>query len=304
MTDAIDTATKRFQCRHIHADGRRCGSASLRGEEFCYFHHTSRKPVGNPRARRSRAASFDLPLPEDRAAIQLSIGEVLRRIASNQIDPRRAGLLLYGLQIASINLPHRRFGAQSQPAAEAVVEEIVTHPTHGSLAPSAELPHPDAPHRNSLTAQLLQALQQGRQEIERECEGRLRAEQQIHPEPQPQSQPQAEFETQPQAESESEPLPQPQPESESQPEPATLPTLNAAALTSHTTPTQCTRRPGPSPVRQLPRPHRGPLHRLDQGHAQPTLLQLQDPVHRAPRRRRYLVFQQRRMRTRLEHHLR
>ena len=27
------------------------------------------------------------------------IGEILRRIARNQIDPRRAGLLLYGLQV-------------------------------------------------------------------------------------------------------------------------------------------------------------------------------------------------------------
>jgi hypothetical protein len=44
-------------------------------------------------------------MPEDRSAIQLAIGEVLRRIASNDIDPHRAGLLLYGLQIASLNLP-------------------------------------------------------------------------------------------------------------------------------------------------------------------------------------------------------
>ncbi len=291
MTDTFDTNTqhlpgtatpKRFQCRHIHADGRRCGSASLRGEEFCYFHHTSRKPVTNPRARRTRQASFDLPLPEDRAAIQLSIGEVLRRIASNQIDPRRAGLLLYGLQIASINLPHGRSSANSQPAPEAVVEEIITHPTHGPLAPSAELPHPDAPHRNSLTAQLLQALQKGQEEIERECEGRLRAELQIQPELRPQTE----------AESETEP----------QPEPATLPDLNAAAATPcHM---HLAHQPARSAVRQLPRPDRRPLHRLDQRHPQSALLELQDPVHRAARRCRHLVLQQRRMRSRLKHHLR
>lgn len=99
MTDAIHNTSidtpKRFQCRHIHIDGRRCVSPCLRHEEFCYYHHTSRKPVARTRARRSRQAAFDLPLPEDRSAIQLSIGEVLRRIASNTIDPRRAGLLLY-----------------------------------------------------------------------------------------------------------------------------------------------------------------------------------------------------------------
>jgi hypothetical protein len=97
--------TRRFQCRHIFTDGHRCGSACLSQEEFCYYHHTSRRPVENPRRRRSRQSQFDLPLPEDRTAIQSSIGEVLRRIAGNEIDCKRAGLLLYGLQIASINLP-------------------------------------------------------------------------------------------------------------------------------------------------------------------------------------------------------
>jgi hypothetical protein len=42
---------------------------------------------------------------EDRASIQLSIAEVLSRLAANDLDPKRAGLLLYGLQIASCNLP-------------------------------------------------------------------------------------------------------------------------------------------------------------------------------------------------------
>jgi len=113
--------TRRFQCRHIFADGHRCGSACLRQEEFCYYHHTTRRPVENPRRRRSRQSQFDLPLPEDRTAIQSSIGEVLRRIASNEIDSKRAGLLLYGLQIASINLPradratgHSTYNARSR----------------------------------------------------------------------------------------------------------------------------------------------------------------------------------------------
>jgi hypothetical protein len=88
--------TKQYQCRHIFTDGHRCGSPCLRREELCYYHHTTRKPIADPQQRRGRRSSFDLPLPEDRSAIQQSIGEVLRRIASNDIDPCRAGLLLYG----------------------------------------------------------------------------------------------------------------------------------------------------------------------------------------------------------------
>ncbi len=104
MNDTNETP-KQYQCRHIFTDGHRCASPCLRQQEFCYYHHTTRKPIANPRQRRSRRSTFDLPLPEDRSAIQASIGEVLQRIASNDIDPRRAGLLLYGLQIASLNLP-------------------------------------------------------------------------------------------------------------------------------------------------------------------------------------------------------
>jgi len=59
--------TKRYQCRHIFTEGRRCGSPCLRHEEFCYYHHTTRRPVENPHQRRARQAHFDLPLPDDRA---------------------------------------------------------------------------------------------------------------------------------------------------------------------------------------------------------------------------------------------
>jgi hypothetical protein len=142
IIDNANETPKRYQCRHIFTDGHRCGSACLRNEEFCYYHHTTRMPAANPRTRRGRRSTFALPLPEDRSAIQASIGEVLQRIAANDIDPRRAGLLLYGLQIASLNLPKpqvaTRHQRSSSPAAE-VVEEIYTHPDLGILAPKAEV---------------------------------------------------------------------------------------------------------------------------------------------------------------------
>ena len=102
------TDAKPFQCRHIKTDGLRCRSACLRREQFCYFHHTTRVPIRNPRERKatlSRREAFDLHLVEDRASIQLAIARILQRIAANELDTRRAGLLLYGLQIASVNLP-------------------------------------------------------------------------------------------------------------------------------------------------------------------------------------------------------
>jgi hypothetical protein len=100
IIDARTETPKRFQCRHIFTDGHRCGSACLRNEEFCYYHHTTRTPVANPHERRGRRSTFNLPLPEDRSAIQASIGGP--RIAQ-RIDP--AAPAPSGLQIASLNLP-------------------------------------------------------------------------------------------------------------------------------------------------------------------------------------------------------
>ena len=69
------------RCQFIYADGRRCGSISLRQEHFCYFHHTTRRPIQNPRERKGRRSTFDLPLIEDRASIQRAVSEILARIA-------------------------------------------------------------------------------------------------------------------------------------------------------------------------------------------------------------------------------
>ena len=160
----MQEATKQYQCRHIFTDGHRCASPCLRSEEFCYYHHTTRKPIANPRRRRSRSSSFHLPLPEDRSAIQSSIGQVLQRIASNDIDPRRAGLLLYGLQIASLNLPKPQPAkSHDQPAAAAqTVEEITTDPTLGVLAPRTEVGK--AEERKSAVHLLIEKMMQEKDE--------------------------------------------------------------------------------------------------------------------------------------------
>jgi hypothetical protein len=153
---------KRYQCRHIFTDGHRCGSPCLRSESLCYYHHTTRRPAHNPRARRCRRSTFEIPLPEDRSAIQHSIGQVLQRIAANDIDPRRAGLLLYGLQIASLNLPKQQPAAKSAPeTANQIVEEITTDPELGVLAPPAEVGQ--ATRRKSTIAQLLESMIQREQ---------------------------------------------------------------------------------------------------------------------------------------------
>src|SRR5476649_1795992 len=145
-TNSDSSTTVHFQCRHIFTDGHRCASPALRNENFCYYHHGTRKPIADPVARKQRCGTFDLPIPEDRSAIQLSIGEVLQRIASNDIDPRRAGLLLYGFQIASLNLP------KPQPTEKPIptVDEITHDADLGTLAPPAEFFEGGRPSKSTM----------------------------------------------------------------------------------------------------------------------------------------------------------
>jgi hypothetical protein len=100
-------------CTHIiaskdSAPARRCGAPALRGQAFCYFHHPSRKRVANPnerRARRIARQSFPLTLPTNRLELMLTLNEIISRLATNQIDVRRAGLLLFAIQVACQTLP-------------------------------------------------------------------------------------------------------------------------------------------------------------------------------------------------------
>jgi hypothetical protein len=134
MPETTDTTP--MQCRHVFTDGRRCAAACLRHEPFCYYHHTTRRPVQNLPARRRRSATFTLPELEDRASIQLALSEILQRIASNDIDPKRAGHLLFGLQIATSLLPKPDPKDKTPPK---TVSEITHDEELGDLAPAQQV---------------------------------------------------------------------------------------------------------------------------------------------------------------------
>ena len=126
------------QCEHIKSNGEFCGSPALRGRNYCYFHLTYRgrrlraeraqaqvtglaRAYGlDPEAAAAAAAQVPLELPplEDANSVQIALMQVIDAILHNQLDNKRAGLVLYALQTASSNL-HR--GANFAQAASAVV---------------------------------------------------------------------------------------------------------------------------------------------------------------------------------------
>jgi hypothetical protein len=151
------------ECRHIRTSGATCSSPALKGSHWCYFHarlnqrqtihHALRNPKGQFASKQQTidcgtipvgparegdrgeestgavSASLDLPPAEDAASIQLALIDVLQALAANRLDPKRAGLLLYGLQVASANVKN----AQSDTNVR-----TVTHTEDGTpLAPQS-----------------------------------------------------------------------------------------------------------------------------------------------------------------------
>ena len=93
------------ECRHIKSNGSKCRGAALKGKCYCYFHFRVHAIV-----RRSAAPTapyeqkeLEMPFLEDRGAVQIALSEVVSAIAGKRIDYKRAGLLVYALQVASSN---------------------------------------------------------------------------------------------------------------------------------------------------------------------------------------------------------
>lgn len=123
-----------MKCLHIKADGSYCHGFSIRGSEFCYAHtrdrqraraihialdhrrhtyanapstHTDFIPLKNfDDGSAALLHSLQFPLLEDIPSVQVAITNVCRAIATQQLDVRRGGLMLYGLQMAANNLRH------------------------------------------------------------------------------------------------------------------------------------------------------------------------------------------------------
>jgi hypothetical protein len=63
-------------------------------------------------ARQNTTYRFDLPLLEDANCVQIALMKVIQMLGAGSVDHKTAGLMLYGLQTASINLRHCDFEAE------------------------------------------------------------------------------------------------------------------------------------------------------------------------------------------------
>ena len=126
------------RCQHIKINGTQCGSPALHRNRFCYFHKrwSDQRVRLNSARNRGKAAELDLPVFEDANSIQVALMQIVRLLATGQMDHKTASLILYALQTASFNLRHTNF-EPNRPT------KVVINPRDAAGTPLGEDPwHP------------------------------------------------------------------------------------------------------------------------------------------------------------------
>ncbi|MGE0406904.1 MAG: hypothetical protein AB7O65_11440 [Candidatus Korobacteraceae bacterium] len=129
-------------CAHIKTDGRRCGSPALRDRTLCHFHHNYGQPRQLPRGKNRRSGpTIELPVLEDANSVQVALMQIMGGLIDGNIDDRKAGLLLWALQIASANSKRVKFEDHNAVIRsfmhQSALEREIRH-----LAPTQQTPPP------------------------------------------------------------------------------------------------------------------------------------------------------------------
>jgi hypothetical protein len=92
-------------------NGTQCGSPALRSRRLCFFHDRIQRERTKIAKDMTAQHRFDLPLLEDANSVQVALMKVMQMLGSGRMDHRTAGLMLYALQTASVNLRNAEFEA-------------------------------------------------------------------------------------------------------------------------------------------------------------------------------------------------
>jgi len=110
------------RCQHLRTNGTQCGSPALRNQALCYFHRESqpeRVKVASENGKPCR--TILVPVFEDAYSIQTMVRQVTILLLEGKIDSKKAGQVLYALQIASANL--KRMELEKPRPVQVVVDE-------------------------------------------------------------------------------------------------------------------------------------------------------------------------------------
>ena len=108
-----DTPNSAARCQYINPRGRRCGAPAMRGKDLCYQHNKLENLSTNPR----NATAF-IPVLESGESMQIAVTNVLRALAADAIEIKKAYAMFYGLQLMSSALRHCDSTPLDEPATE------------------------------------------------------------------------------------------------------------------------------------------------------------------------------------------
>ncbi len=101
LRQSLQRADEAPRCRWVRQDGTTCGSPQIKRHIYCYAHKQMME---------ARALALCLPALEDANAIQVSLMRVQKALIDDTITVKKAGLLLYSLQLAATNVGQTTFG--------------------------------------------------------------------------------------------------------------------------------------------------------------------------------------------------
>jgi hypothetical protein len=119
----LERADSAPRCEKVREDGTVCGCPKMRGYRYCYAHE---------RMLQTQSQKLELPALEDANAVQMAIMRVQKALIDDEIREKKAGLLLYSLQMASSNLKHTTFTESKKE----VVTEMRESPSSPELPTS------------------------------------------------------------------------------------------------------------------------------------------------------------------------
>jgi hypothetical protein len=97
----LELADAMPRCRWIKQGGTTCGSPQMKQHIYCFAHIQMAE---------AQALALRLPPPEDANAIQVGLMRIQKALIEDTITTRKAGLLLYSMQLALTNVGQTTFG--------------------------------------------------------------------------------------------------------------------------------------------------------------------------------------------------
>jgi hypothetical protein len=102
------------RCQWVRQDGTGCGSPQMKQHIYCFAHMQMAE---------ARDLMLRLPPPEDPNAIQVGLMRIQKAVIEDTISMKKAGLLLYSMQLALTNVGQTTFG---QAKDEEMVRETMS----------------------------------------------------------------------------------------------------------------------------------------------------------------------------------